>query len=329
MNESITEALVATGDERLVKSAQVCVSSSATGQITVEVKAISVNRGELHRLIEATPGWRPGWDFAGTVVSAPDHSFSPGTPVFGMIKGGSWARLILAPMGSCAIIPKGMPFTAAAALPVAGLTALRLIRRCGDIRGQTVLVTGAAGGVGRLAIQLAHAAGAEVTAVVGTPERARGLDALGADHLAIGLSSPALRRSHFDVVLDSVGGDELGVCLELCAVEGLVLSYGNSSRSPTRFHVADFYPKQVTLRGFYLLRDMEEHPVADDLADLARMVMDRRLRLDVAMVRDWQDATDVLTELATRTVAGKAVLHLEAPSSLRSCHACCHPGSFA
>lgn len=313
MEKALTDALVATGDERLIRFGRVPISYCPAEHITVEVRAISVNRGELHRLIDITPGWRPGWDFAGTVVSSPSHSFPAGTPVFGMVSNGSWARTIPAPSRCCAAVPEGMSFTTAAALPVAGLTALRLIRQCGDLRGRTILITGAAGGVGRLAIQLAHAACAEVTAVVGSAERAFGLDQLGADRIIIGTSPLTLRGSCFDVVLDSVGGDHLSACLQACADHGLVLCYGNSSRSPTKFSISDFYPKQAILRSFYLLQDMEEHPVAEDLANLARMVSDGRLQLDVAVVRDWQDAAEVLRKLASRTIAGKAVLRLTEP----------------
>jgi NADPH:quinone reductase len=320
MDSSLTDALIATGDERLIEFGRVPISSYAAEHDLIEVKAISVNRGELHRLIDSTPGWRPGWDFAGTVASSPSHSFPRGAPVFGMVSGGSWARTIVAPSGACAAIPEGMSFTTAAALPVAGLTALRLVRQCGDLRGRTILITGAAGGVGRLAVQLAHAAGAEVTALVGSSERVRGLDLLGADHTVVGMPSSALRGLSFDLVLDSVGGDCLRTCLEACAVNGVVLSYGNSSRSPTNFSVSDFYPQQATLRGFYLLRAMEDHPVAEDLATLAQLVLDGRLKLEVAVVRDWDDAADVLRELQARAIPGKAVLRLPKLPFSRSEH---------
>lgn len=165
--------------------------SVAAGEVLVDVQAVSVNRGELHRLTSATAGWRPGWDFAGVVADQEKSGTAPatghllpGTRVFGIADGGSWAERVAVP--AARLVPDGLTVEWAATLPTAGLTALRMLRMAGDLAGASVLVTGAAGGVGRFAVHLARRFKAEVTAMVGRPERGEGLAALGAAKVVVG-----------------------------------------------------------------------------------------------------------------------------------------------
>jgi NADPH:quinone reductase len=215
----------------------------------VDVRAVSVNRGELHRLIEAEPGWRPGWDFSGVIARAAKAGAGPdiGTSVFGIAPGQSWAEHVTVPVKQLAPIPPGITFEQAVSLPTAALTALRMLGIAGDLRDRSVLVTGAAGGVGRFAVQLARSAGANVTAVARSTQRAQGLDLLGAHSVSVRMEglSPG-----FDLILESAGGDSLGQALHLVAPRGMVLSFGNSSRTETQYSISDFYPKQAILRGY-------------------------------------------------------------------------------
>ncbi|MEU6752555.1 alcohol dehydrogenase, partial [Spirillospora sp. NPDC046719] len=97
-------ALSATGDDGLVELVRVPEPSVGAGEVLVDVQAVSVNRGELHRLTVADAGWRPGWDFAGVVADqgtsgtapAPGRP-APGTRVFGIADGGSWAERVAVP----------------------------------------------------------------------------------------------------------------------------------------------------------------------------------------------------------------------------------------
>lgn len=287
-------ALVATGDADLVELGR--VSAPPPDEMVVDVRAVSVNRGELHRLSIATAGWRPGWDFAGVV---------DGARVLGIAAGGSWAERVAVPAAQLAAVPDGVSWEQAAALPTAGLTALRILRVPGGLSGRSVLVTGAAGGVGRLAVQLARRAGARVTAIVGKPERG---DGLGADEIAVGTER---LRPEFDLILESAGGDSLREALRLVAPRGTVVSFGNSSRDMTRFSVSDVYPKEAVLRGFYLLNDLR---AADDLSYLARLVAKAELTVDIAATADWTHARTILRDLRERRLAGKAVLRVTGPS---------------
>src|SRR5918996_3172537 len=112
-----------------------------------------------------------GWDVAGTVeaVGSSVDGFRPGDEVMGLASGGSFAELAMAPADKLVHKPGRLTFEEAAAVPISGVTALRAIREVGKVQpGQTVLVIGAAGGVGTLTVQIAKAFGAQVTGVSST-----------------------------------------------------------------------------------------------------------------------------------------------------------------
>ena len=167
-------------------------------EVVVDVRAFSINRGEVRMLWTAPDGWRPGWDFAGVLRSDVEGGPRAGTRVVGIRQGETWAERVAVPADCIADIPDGVTFGQAAALATAGVTAPRILRLGPAILGRRVLVTGASGGVGRFAIQLAHLGGAEVTALVsGGSTRAAGLTELGADDGGLRHRGPAWPvRSH-------------------------------------------------------------------------------------------------------------------------------------
>src|SRR5215472_2069925 len=158
----------------------------------VAIRAIALNVGEVTGLAERKqPGDVLGWDAAGVVVQpAADGSGPPagaGVSTFGWARG--WAELRAVPTAELAVVPAGVDLGAASTLPAAGVTALQALRALGSVLGRRVLVTGASGGVGRFAVQLAALAGAEVAASVSSPARASGLAGLGAAEIVVGLEN--------------------------------------------------------------------------------------------------------------------------------------------
>ncbi len=273
----------------------------------VEVRAISVNRGEVNRLATAADGWRPGWDIAGVVLStAVDGSGPPqGSRVVGLSNFGGWCERLAIPASQLAVIPEGVTFASASALPVAGLTALRTLRLGGLLLDRRVLVTGAAGGVGRFAIQLGSAAGAWVTAVVGRPERGEGLQKLGAAEVIVGIDNAGGR---YHLVLEAAGGSSLGAALGKVETGGTVVAFGNSSKESTTFMTNDFYFQAASLRGFFLLGDTQGNPAGIDLGILLSQVASGRLDPQVSLELPWTEAARALRELRERRLPGKAVL---------------------
>ena len=125
----------------------------------VAVESISLNRGEVRGLGNKPPGSLTGWDLAGTVRRAAADGSGPqeGARVVG-VHDKAWAQLAAVPTRTLSVLPDEVSFAQAAALPVAGITALLALDIAGNPLARRVLITGASGGVGRFAVQLAHSA---------------------------------------------------------------------------------------------------------------------------------------------------------------------------
>jgi NADPH:quinone reductase-like Zn-dependent oxidoreductase len=276
----------------------------------VAVEAVSLNRGEVRALQHADDGWRPGWDVAGVVAqSAADGTGPPvGTRVVGLAPIGAWAEQVAVPVDLLSRLPDAVDAAAASTLPVAGLTALRAVEMADTVENHSLLVTGASGGVGRFAIQLAAQLGADVTALVSSPERGQPLLALGAASAVVAVPDDAM----FDVILESVGGEVLGRALQSIGHGGLIVSFGNSSGAPSTFDVSRFYRRGgARLYAFVLAHELARSGSgALDLARLAGMVADGHLDVGIACEAPWTEAATVVDAFRRREVAGKVVLHV-------------------
>jgi NADPH:quinone reductase-like Zn-dependent oxidoreductase len=273
----------------------------------VAVHAFSLNRGEL-RSIGNYDGWIPGQDVAGIVLQqAADRNGPPaGARVVGLVDEGAWAQRVAVPAHRMAVLPDNVGFAQAATLPVAGLTALRTLRHGAPLLGKRVLITGAAGGVGTLAVQLAARSGARVTAVVGRAERAAGLRELGASEAIEGIDHA---QGRFGLILESAGGASLAHAIRLVEPRGTVVVYGNSSGEPTTLSFADFRgAPNARMQSFSYFYSEAEDRFAPDLALLVSLIADGSLRPRIGVERSWRDIATVAEQLRERRVAGKAVL---------------------
>ncbi|WP_030753440.1 zinc-binding dehydrogenase [Streptomyces griseus] len=280
------------------------------GEALVRVRAVSVNRGELALAAVSPAGTRLGWDVAGTVVeAAADGSGpAPGTRVVGLADGAGWSERIALPASRLAEIPAGVTDEQAAALPVAALTAWYGLRKAGPLLGRTVLVTGAGGGVGRIAVQLAAAAGARVVAWTGSPDRGRGLAELGAEVVS---TYEEAAGGGSDVLFDSVGGEVLTRAFVTLRRGGVAVVYGNTTRSelvlPPDWGRAR---PGVSLHNVFLFDEIGRQDPAADLRALLGLCAAGRLDPQVAVTAPWDDPAEALKRLEGRSVNGKVVLRL-------------------
>jgi NADPH:quinone reductase-like Zn-dependent oxidoreductase len=288
-------------------------------RVLVRVRASSLNKADWHQLRGLPRVMRPmlggvrrpksplmGTDFAGVVEAVGKHvtDLQPGDEAFG---GGPGAYAEYVSAKSVARKPPGVSFEAAAAVPIAGLTALQGLRDHGKLQpGQHVLVNGASGGVGSMAIQIAKALGGNVTAVVSTRnvEQAR---ALGADRVIDRIHDDFTQEeARYDLILDVAGGHSWRALRRVLAPHGRVVLVGaHGSRGPLR-HLAALW---LASRGrtsdlvFFVAKFPKE-----DLETLAGLLERGELTPVIDRTYDLEEGTEALRTFGEGHVRGKLVL---------------------
>ena len=273
----------------------------------VRVAASSLNFGEVAFLRErVAPGGVAGWDASGTVVAAAADGSGPpaGARVATFGWSGAWAQQRAVDTGELAVLPVAVDFGAAAAVPVAGVTALRAVRRLGSVVGRRVLITGASGGVGRFAVQLAARAGGHVVAAVGSPVRGAGLAELGASEVVVGLGDLA---EPVHAALDNVGGQVLAEVLARLAPGGSVLSVGMASLQPTTI---DFEQMRMRGGGSRIEAFAVGSGFGADLPYLVSLLEAGELDAQIGWRGSWDRAREAADALIGRRVRGKAILEV-------------------
>lgn len=298
-------------------------------QVRVRVHAAGVDRGVWHlmtglpyltRLVYGLRRPRtpvPGTDLAGAVaaVGTSVTRFAPGDQVFGTGTG-TFAEYAVAAESTLAHKPLRATFAEAASLPVTGLTALQAVRDRGRVRpGQQVLILGASGGVGTVAVQLAAARGAVVTGVASTAK----LDlvrSLGARH-AIDYTRQDVtdRDDRYDVILDAGGRTPLSELRRILAADGTLVIIGGEGGDRwiggTHRQIAALLWSPFTRQS---LGTFVSSANADDLSELAHLTDVGALTPSVDRAFPLEDAATALRHLANGHARGKVVLTVGPPA---------------
>lgn len=298
-------ALVSDRD-RWVSMADVPEPEPRPGQVLVAVEAVSINRGETFQLEHPPGDWRPGKDFAGTVIRPAGDGSRPaeGTRVVGHAPHSAWADRIAIGTDRVAALPDSITSETAAALPLAGLTALRLARQARLSPGTSILMTGASGGVGHYFAELASMTAAELTAVVGSQQRGVRLRQLG----AITLTDVREAGNGFDVGMDSVGAESLAQVRRRVDPRGSILWFGQASRTPATLDFFDWVDGTAAAPITQFHYETSDRPLQRDLTTLVELVTNGRLHPVVDRLRPAAEADMAIDFLRARRILGNLVL---------------------
>jgi NADPH:quinone reductase-like Zn-dependent oxidoreductase len=217
------------------------------GQVLIKVHASSVNPAEWYGIsgqpylvrlgsgIGAPNGTRAGYDVAGVVEAVGPNVtlFKPGDEVFGGAWGAYAEYVVAREKGGIIKKPAELSFDEAAAIPIAGITALQGLRDRGHISaGKKVLINGASGGVGTYAVQIAKAMGAEVTGVCST-RNVEMVRSIGADHVVDYTKENFTEgQERYDIILDNVGSQDFSDMAKVMARDGIIIGVGGSKKGP-------------------------------------------------------------------------------------------------
>ena len=252
--------------------------------------------------------WTPGTEATGHVDGRPVLVRGGG---LGVIRPGLYCTQIAVPDGWLLPVAEGLDLAQVAAMPVAGITAwMALHARAHVDADDRVLVLGASGGVGALAIQLAKAAGATVWGQTGSAAKVDGIVANGADNTVVtgadGLES-AVAEYQPTVILDALGGPYTDAAIGAIALQGRLVVYGTSNDEQVSINLRRLYRKGVNLLGYAGLVDTPDEQRAA-LDTLLAMMASGSLRVPVGDVLPLQGAADAHARILSRSVEGKVVL---------------------
>ncbi|MDH4124799.1 MAG: NAD(P)-dependent alcohol dehydrogenase [Gammaproteobacteria bacterium] len=295
-------------------------------EVLVRVKAASLNPLDWHYmrgspyLIRLTTGLgapdnqRLGADFAGVIeaVGANVSRFKVGDAVFGTTRGSFAAYVIKHQDGSLAIMPKGASFAEAAALPVAGITALQALRDHGKLQsGQHVLINGASGGVGTYAVQIAKANGATVTGV-SSERNHEMLKSLGADYVIdYRQTNYTDGDARYDLIVDMIGNHPLTANLDVLQAGGRLVIVGGEK--------GDWIGPISNMIKQPLLSPFVDHEIivmlaqssGDELAALAKMMESGEIESVIDRSYALSELPAAMAYLEEGHARGKVVVEIE------------------
>ena len=273
------------------------------GQVLIRVRAAAVNAFEWKQrrgLVEKKLPAVLGSDVSGTVELSRAEGWAAGDDVFGFAASGAYAEFATASGVRIARKPAGVGHEQAAALPVAGLTAWQALFDHGALQpGQTVLIAGAAGGVGHLAVQLARHAGARAIGI-GSGRNRDFVLGLGAEgYVDYTQQDVARAAAGVDLAVDAVGGDTTRSLLGALRPGGLLVTIANAP------------PEEAAREREVRAATMSMRPDAGQLDRLGRLVADGELRVEIAEPMPITEIRRAHELIESGHVRGKLVLRVE------------------
>lgn len=289
-----------TGGPEVLQLREVDRGEPGEGEVLIEIRAASINPIEYKQRRGDSPKQLPailGSDVSGTVAVSRAEGRSEGEEVFGFAASGAYAEFTVTPARMIASKPPTLGHAQAAALPVAGLTAWQaLFDRAGLARGQTVVIAGAAGGVGHLAVQLAKHAGARVVGI-GSAHNRDFVAGLGADdYVDYTREEPSAAIADADVAFDAVGGATTGALVGTVREGGVLVTIANAPPE-----------EQARARGIRA-ELLVMSPDAEQLASLAGLVAGGEVRVEIARTMPLAEIREAHALSETGHTRGKIVL---------------------
>ncbi|MEK9754585.1 MAG: NADPH:quinone oxidoreductase family protein [Rhodospirillaceae bacterium] len=316
------------GEAETMQAEDAPAPEMAEGGVRIAVKAAGVNFADTLMVkgdyqVRPPFPFSPGLEVAGEVIEcAPGVSaFKPGDRVMAMVHYGGYATEVVAPAKDVVRIPDSMDFTIAAGFPIVyGTSHIGLVHKLNLQPGETLLVHGAAGGVGLTAVEIGKLLGATVIATAGGADKLAVAEQYGADHL-IDYQSEDIRERvkqmtdgrGADAVYDPVGGSAFDASLRATAQLGRILIVGFASGKVPQAPANILLVKNITLIGYYwgAHRKLQPDLVQSSFATLMDWYEQGKLKPHVSHTFDLADAAKAMAMLKSRKSTGKVVLTME------------------
>ncbi|WP_431300591.1 NADPH:quinone oxidoreductase family protein [Tabrizicola sp. BL-A-41-H6] len=294
------------------------------GEVLVRVSAAGLNFADLLMLdgrYQEKPAlpYIPGMEIAGVVeaVGPGTDGPQPGTRVIGVCRTGGLAEMACVPAAHLVVMPDAMPMTVGAGFQIAyGTSHLALTHKARLQPGETLLVTGAAGGVGLTAVEIGKRLGARVIASARGKDRLAVAKAAGAD-VVIDATAPDLKETlrslgGVDVVYDTVGGPAFDKALSACKPDGRLLAIGFASGHVPQVPANVLLVKNLTVTGFWYGGYQKTFPtlVADSMSQLLCWYANGGLAPHISHVLPFDALAEGLDLLRNRTATGKVVINV-------------------
>ena len=315
------------GDPERLTAEDMAIPEPGLGQVRIRVEAIGVNYADIlmvagrYQLRPELP-FSPGFEIAGTIDGTGPGvvGWTTGTRAIATPPYGGYAELVVVPVASLFALPPSVDaITAAAATVTYGTSYHALTDRGGLESGQTLLVTGASGGVGGAALQIGKLLGAIVIGAVGSDAKESAARNMGADDVVrYDRKDPSLHeqleavagRGGLDVIFDPVGGDIFDQCVRALAPNGRLLVVGFAAGRIPRLPTNLLLLKESAVLGVFwgAFREREPDRAASQLEQIWDWIHAGDLLPPPVTTYPLESAAAVLSALASRRVIGKVVL---------------------